>query len=306
MAEEVTTTATGGEGGAAPAATAPPPATAAQAESFVLSDEQGNLAENWWEHFDELKPHGATLQNFKTIQGLGKSFANTKAMVGKKFEPGQFADEQEESEFYKKLGVPEDSTGYEFKAPENLPEGITYNEEETKWFANIAKEAKLTKEQANLLRNKYNELHFESWKTAQAHQEQAFEQARETLAKEWGQPDSSTYKAEMSNAQKAINALEEEEGEGTNVRAEIEKMGLQNYPPLFKLLAKLGRNVGESEFAGIAMYQGGQTKDQLNARLNEIKTHPGFLDKSHPQHGDLMREKEKIYQSLYPEPQKTR
>jgi len=290
--------------GGAPPVTSTSPEGGTESKPFVLSDDKGNLAENWWKQYPELEPYGSTLQNFKTIQGLGKSFANTKAMVGKKFEPGQFADEHDEAEFYRKLGVPDNAEGYELKKPENFPADQQYNEEQVKWFANVAKEAKLTKAQATMIRDKFAEIQINAFAEAQKAHEMAYEEAQKALVAEWGSPESTTYKAELAYAQKAIDALEFENGKP--VRAEIEKMGLQNYPPLFRLLAMMGRNVGESELAGVGINSSGMTKDQLQARINEIKVHPGFLDKAHPQHNDLMNEKAKLYALLYPEPQKGR
>lgn len=157
--------AAGGGGAAAPGASAAPAggstfeAAAAQSKeagSAAVTVEMGGtppVAERFQDKLaDEFKANPA-LKDFKDINALTKSYLETKALVGKQKVgiPAKDAKAEDVAAFYKELGVPEKAEGYEFKAPEKLPKGVTFNEEEAKGFAEFAKGLNLTKDQAHKL-----------------------------------------------------------------------------------------------------------------------------------------------------------
>lgn len=95
------------------------------------------------------------------IQKIAKSYKETKALVGQKLGiPGEDASPEAKAEFYKALGVPEQGTseayGLRTEAPENWPEGVTYDTEIGGKFAEKAKELNLTPDQAKGLQEWYD------------------------------------------------------------------------------------------------------------------------------------------------------
>lgn len=279
------------EGGATPTdGGTPPPATSpADDGPKPLIDSEGNFKENWWEDYEELKDDASILQNFKTPNGLAKSLANTKRMVGKPFDPNNFADDTEKAEFYRKLGVPEESNGYEFTKPDDFPEDMEYNEVQTEWFANLCKKYNIPKEGAQGMRKEYYEMMSESIKDAQASMDKKREQEQQMLEKYWGAEDSPTYKAELANAQKTIDAMDTiYDGD---LREEIKNIGLGDNPTFFRILAVMGANIGETSLAGVDTGGSGKTKDQALARIHEIEADPEFLKPNSQKQKDMVAER---------------
>lgn len=107
-----------------------------------------------------------SFEAFKDAQSLAKAYKDTKALVGKKFgPPSADASDQEKADFYKSLGVPEKPEDYGFKAPENIPEELAayYNEESLSKWAEVAKKHNLTPDQANGIREWYDNSQIEAF-----------------------------------------------------------------------------------------------------------------------------------------------
>jgi len=271
-----------------------------QEATQLLINEEGKFSENWKDTLGDDFKENASLSKFTTLEGLAKSYVNLEKMIGKKQEVGQFADDTEKAEFFTKLGKPETPEGYWIDKPEGHPEDAPYDENQVKWFANIAHKYNLTDEQFKGLREEYYNLQMDSYSKANEQIKIENEKAVKALEEEWGREGSETYNASMQNAQKTIDALQKEVGDAENIREQIEKMGLANYPPLFKLLSKLGNNIGEDMLPDGSTVSS-VTRDQAQSRIAEIKANPAYTDMNHPQQKELVKEMQKLYQLLYPE-----
>lgn len=121
--------------------------------------------------------------------------------------PKADATPEEKQRFWEKLGRPAEPGKYElaFKR-EGVPEGFTYDETQAINFRNIAHGANLTAEQAALVHDGYVANMVESYKAQQQKATEAMETAHRDIVREWGDPDSETYKA---NSRLAATALRE-------------------------------------------------------------------------------------------------
>ena len=126
-----------------PADNTPPADPPAPWHQSIFNDE-GGFGENWQDNlpseFDEYK---ATLANYKDFGALAKSLKDSKAAAMAKNEgmiklPGEDASDEDLAAFRSALGVPEAPEGYEITAPENLPEGVEFDEELAGNFAQVA------------------------------------------------------------------------------------------------------------------------------------------------------------------------
>jgi hypothetical protein len=70
--------------------------------------------------------------------------------------PGPDASPEDKANWNALLGVPTDPNGYEFSKPEDLPAGMSYNEEKAAAFAKDCHEKGIPKEQARFMFDRYN------------------------------------------------------------------------------------------------------------------------------------------------------
>jgi hypothetical protein len=147
------------EAPAAPAAPAPPstilgtppapsPNAAPAPASNPWAKEDGTFAEKWVDRLPEDLRTNPSLLSIGSVQDLAKSYALTKAMVGKKLEmPGEGAPPEVIAEWRKTLGVPEKPEGYLGDAktlrPDTVPEAL-WDPEAEKGFLALAHKHHIT------------------------------------------------------------------------------------------------------------------------------------------------------------------
>jgi len=133
-------------------ASASVPATVGAPEQKATS---GDFREGWG---DDLK-NDPSLKDFKDTQSLAKALIDTKKLVGQKLGiPGPDATPEAKAAFNEAMGVPKEGAGYEFKAPEGIPDKIRdalYSEEHSKEWAEFFREKGVPKEVANAIRDKF-------------------------------------------------------------------------------------------------------------------------------------------------------
>ena len=140
--QEEATTQTGGAG----------ETTESQEQGFT--DANGNFVDGWTGRFgDEYADYrnDPTLPRYKSLQELSRAHIELRKAMGARADetvvprdPGPDASEEQRKGFEKALtkyrkaiGVPDAPDGYKLK-PEQLPEGVTWNDEIEKRFAQVA------------------------------------------------------------------------------------------------------------------------------------------------------------------------
>jgi hypothetical protein len=133
-------------------------ASAAGAFDFrTLVNETGGFVEGWQEKLPgEFDPHRKTLANFKDFGSLSKSLADNMATARAKTEgmvkiPGADAKPEEVAAYRQAMGIPEKAEDYGLKAPEQLPEGVVWDEGFANEFTKAAHEAGMSKAQVEKL-----------------------------------------------------------------------------------------------------------------------------------------------------------
>ncbi|HWL54283.1 MAG TPA: hypothetical protein VNQ90_17720 [Chthoniobacteraceae bacterium] len=119
--------------GAAGAAATPPAG---------LLNADGTFSDGWLDRLPEsLAEARPSLEKFRSFEDLAKSYTSLQTVMGKKadavFLPNEKSTPEEVAAFRKAAGVPEAPDGYQLK-PEQLPEGLTWDDELGKGFAEIA------------------------------------------------------------------------------------------------------------------------------------------------------------------------
>ena len=255
-----------------------------------LANENGEFSENWYEQLGEDYKDNASLKNFTTVEGLAKSYLNTKSMVGKKQTPGEFASDEDRAEFFKSLGKPDTSDGYEFSKPENVPEDMPYSEERDIWFGNIAHKYNLTKEQAQGMRNEWNEMQIESHNNASKEVDAEYDASTNALKEEWG----NAYEDKVNLANKAVSTYSAAET--------LQRLGLDNNPDLVKLFANIGASMSEDQLVtGKAITSDVMSPSEAKEKIAEINSNPAFTNPDHPMHKELIRKQASLFKMAYPE-----
>lgn len=121
----------------AAAGTTPPPATPAAAAAAAATTIPNELPPNWFLQFgDQFAQHAPTLERFKTVEDLAKSFLHFRTQ-GPAY-PGADATPDAVEKFRALAQVPADPTGYALAKPDNLPEGLEWNADAMAKIAQIA------------------------------------------------------------------------------------------------------------------------------------------------------------------------
>ena len=173
-----------------------------------LYTSEGNLAENYTSLLEEngLGELTNTVAKYKSPEGLLKGAANLISFAGKKVEgvvvPNEGSTEQEIAEYRQAIGVPESPTAYDLKAPENMAEGMGWDEGLAGEWQNVFHDVGLSQEQATKISQAYSDItnnQFEQAnQTLQLQSESEMEQQRAEMQKQWGDK----Y---VTNLQNAVN-----------------------------------------------------------------------------------------------------
>lgn len=143
--------------------------------------------------------------------------------------PGEDATDEQITEFYRRIGHPEQPSEYE------LAEGVD-TEEDEEWFRQIAHKAKLTKGQARDLYNEYAARIKETTEAQAKARADAAAKAEETLKNEWGEQ----YESRLGKAQGLVKQLAGEE-----FISYLNESGLGNDVRLIKAMDKFASLISE-------------------------------------------------------------
>ena len=126
--------------------------------------------------------------------GMIKAYADTKKAYGQKLEgvikkPGEDASDEERAEYSKQLlaelGAPEKAEDYEFYRPEELPEGMVYDEEVEASFREMFFEMGVPADMANKFSQKFSEVQIARHNAAVEEGNRQFTEQASQLDKDW-------------------------------------------------------------------------------------------------------------------------
>jgi hypothetical protein len=150
------------------------------------------------------------------------------------------ASDEEWSNFTKALR-PKEATDYKFELPADLPKETPYDSEFAKSFQTFAHEQGLHPKHASALHDWYVKNFAASHSATMAETQRQVSEAATALHKDWGDPDSPTFKENLSYTQRAIKNLG-----GETLAKELTRLGAitQNgdvkSPVLIKALGLVG------------------------------------------------------------------
>jgi hypothetical protein len=237
---------------------APPPET-------VSTDRYGD----WRDQIHSDIRGNEKFAEIKGIDGLAREYlaelARQEDRIGL---PGENATDEEITEFFRNIGIPEDMAEYEAELKDyQPPEGIEVDQDFLKEAMEQAYELHMYPHQFKEIVNWYYNRLSNQVQEIKTQQLRAAENAREQLQKEWGKD----YRRNSSIVSKALEALG-----GDELLDWAEEAGVANDTVFIKMIYTIGKNLSED-----MVLQG------VPARGREPVT-PGYLSyDSTPEHGGV-------------------
>lgn len=245
---------------------------------------------------EELREETALAQ-FKGIEGLAKSYLETKKLVGTKRmeEPTESWDQTKWDELYGKLGRPETPDKYE--VPEiNLPNDLKLDEALLGEAKTKFHELGLNKKQFAGVMGLYGRVVSEGLEGESAKNEESLKEGTLALKTEWGDK----FDANIDIAQSAINKFG-----GEDLDKILKDSGLGNNPAMVKTFHEIGKRIMEDN-AGMGRGAGLPINDQTTAkiRIDELKRDEAFMKTfttAHaPGHKEAKKQMDELFKAAYP------
>jgi hypothetical protein len=188
-------------------ATPTPTPTPSESSSPSYLNEKGEFSQGWIDRLPkEFQDNAAQYANFKDLPSLLKSYSHAQKMLGGKANavqiPGEDATPEERTEFFKKLGVPEDVKDYTIK-PANLPEGMDWDTDAIAKFNAVAHANGVTPKAMEQIVSAYAEYQAAEMEKAAVASKAANDANRKALADEWG----SKYDSNLALAKRAAQSV---------------------------------------------------------------------------------------------------
>ena len=247
--------------------------------------------ENWRGGLPEELKSEKSLESFKDIGGLAKSYVEAQKMIGGSVRiPKEDAKPEEWEAFYRKLGKPEKPEEYGIKKPDDLPEGVSWNDDLTKWFVSAAHAAGLNKSQVSKIINGWNEM-----ESSKAHaMTKELGQQIVKLRESWG--DQFDGRVELG-----VRGIERLLGKDANDFKDLmDKTGLGNHPLILKYAYAVGNLLKEDGYIVGDGAGGAASKASVKAKIDAINSDPkhAYWDETNPGHKAAVEEMSKLFKQL--------
>jgi len=225
----------------APAATETPTAPTQHTTSYVNPD--GTFAEGWANNLPEdSAAYKDTLSKYKSVPDMAKALANANALIGKKLGvPNEKSSPEEVAAFRRSLGVPDTIDEYKF-APDALPEGMTWDDNNVKNYAEIAHKHNIPPTAMKALVTEHAKMEHFKMQGMQAQIEKQHVEAVNTLKKEWG----GEFEKNIGLAKQAAKIA----GVNANSQGFADPEVVRGFVRMAQMMSedKVGRSMSGSEF----------------------------------------------------------
>lgn len=249
------------------------------------------FAENWREGIPQEFREEPSLKAIPDIPTLMKNYVHAQKAIGKKGVPlpDQHATEDEKRAFFQQLGLPTAMEQYELSAPEDaaFEDGFLSQFKETAYKANILPD------QASELLKWYSEANSAAMDKAVTDQQTKVAEELQALKNEWGRD----YDNNLELGKSVLRALNND-----GVNSWLRESGLDNSTMMIKLMTQIGHLMKEDGVIDVGNSAGPSSKD-LQSRISELEGNlkGPLYDRKHPSHREALKERDRLYQQLYPQ-----
>lgn len=212
-----------------------------QHTSYVNPD--GTFTEGWANNLPEdSAAYKDTLSKYKSVPDMAKALANANALIGKKLGvPNEKSSPEEVAAFRRSLGVPDTIDEYKF-APDALPEGMTWDDNNVKNYAEIAHKHNIPPSAMKALVTEHAKMEHFKMQGMQAQIEKQHVEAVNTLKKEWG----GEFEKNIGLAKQAAKIA----GVNANSQGFADPEVVRGFVRMAQMMSedKVGRSMSGSEF----------------------------------------------------------
>lgn len=203
----------------------------------------GTFAEGWTNNLPEdSAAYKDTLSKYKSVPDMAKALANANALIGKKLGvPNEKSSPEEVAAFRRSLGVPDSIDEYKF-APDALPEGMTWDDNNVKNYAEIAHKHNIPPSAMKALVTEHAKMEHFKMQGMQAQIEKQHVEAVNTLKKEWG----GEFEKNIGLAKQAAKIA----GVNANSQGFADPEVVRGFVRMAQMMSedKVGRSMSGSEF----------------------------------------------------------
>jgi hypothetical protein len=260
-------------------------------------------SEDWKASLPEDIRDNQLIHNANSIESLAKTAIHAQSMIGadKLAIPGKWANDDDWSNVYSKLGRPENADGYKLE----LKEGAKVDKDIDAWYRGLAHKAGLNDRQANTIFQEYMskeaELKAANAPPSPEDVEIIKGEAELALKKEWG-------KAYDSKMKEARNVLSEFAPKDFDQLVTQEGLPLGNDPVFIKTLANIGSYItgklGEDKMIGgkeAQQYTPADAEKEIAALRGDPRDGGPYWDKKHPDHMRTVQQVQELMEYMHPE-----
>ncbi len=291
----------------------PTPEPAPEPTSVVNAD--GTFAPDWYKNYD--KSAHATLKTLGKFDDLVNVTLDTKKKLGEAgnklgadpdrvlIMPGDDASDEVKAAYHRKLGVPDELTGYVYTRDESLSEKIVTSDEKMAAFTEIAKKHNLDPKQYNGIVNDYFKMldkEMADLDIAKAEMDRQIEKnGKDTLKKQLG----NAFGQRMARVNLVIEnyargEVKDAENKVTGtVGDKLEETfpGLMYSPYMAMFIDSIAKDFSEDRLrkmtgATIA------TPADIQIKLNDLRRQPGYFEKDHLDYKRLDAERQKLMEQM--------
>lgn len=252
-----------------------------------IIDENGNLVSTWRNSLDEDIRNEKSLETFKTVGDIARSFVNTKRMLGKDkiAIPNKNSTPQEWEQYYSAVGKPKTSDDYQLPVPEEMKD--YYDEELVKEARGMFHNLGFNQKQVDAL------WAFEQKRLAAGIKQLADEESQEKadaeniLKEKWG--TAYDERLHLANRMIAENIADDQQKE--KVLAAI-----GNNPYVADFLANIAKKFIEHKVITDVPLPGQVTLDELQLKINEEMRTDAYLSASNPAHKQAVARVQRMFE----------
>jgi len=225
-----------------------------------LSQSQDSSVQDWRETLPAELKSEKSLERFKDVSEVAKSWIEAQKVISQKgvIVPTEKSSPGEWNNYYKSLGRPDTPDGYGLQKPE-LPEGMIYDENRTKSFAEIAHKEGLTSKQLATLHTAWNDMAKSDYENSLKSVNEMREKTTVELKKEWG----SEFESNLAQADSAIDKVF-----GAEFKQMLVETGLNQHPAVIKGMFKASQTISEHSLSrGEGTVKGTFSREGLNSLM---------------------------------------
>lgn len=247
--------------------------------------------ENWKDAIAEEYRAEPALANVPDIPTLVKNYIHAQKSIGKQGVPlpDQHSTDEDRRSFFQKLGLPDTVEKYELQAPKE----VSFEDGFLSQFKEAAYKANILPDQAQKLLEWYNEANATSIEQAIIQNKTQMQEDLKALRQEWG----SDYEMKTKLARSVLKTA----GADEQVFKWLSDTGLDNSAMMIKLMGQIGELMKEDGVLDVGDNVGPSGKE-IKQRLQELEGNieGPLYNKNHPNHAAAVKERQALYNQLYP------